>query len=99
MWATAVTLVLPAALVLVAATTILGGGFRGLGAVGQVFTGPEVPEASLVHAPAAPDAKKKPLALGSTTEHSNTTVIPEASFRRPQRLLGKGARRCPNLSP
>src|SRR5436305_13384324 len=29
---------------------------------------------------AAPDAKKKPLALGFTTEHSNTTVIPEASF-------------------
>jgi len=47
-WASAVTLVVPAALVLAVATAILGGGFRGLGAVGQVVTGPEVPEASLV---------------------------------------------------
>jgi hypothetical protein len=53
-WATAVTLVLPAAMVLAVATAILGGGFRGLGAVGQLVTGPEVPEASLVQARTGP---------------------------------------------
>ena len=35
----------------------------------------------------AADAKKKPLALGSTTDHSNTTVIPAASFQVARKAL------------
>src|SRR4051812_42296464 len=43
--ATAVTFVLPAALAV--AAFLLGGGLRGLGAAGQLFTGPQVPRAAV----------------------------------------------------
>jgi hypothetical protein len=45
--AAAVTLLVPAALTIAVLTALLGGGFRGLGALGQVLTGPQVPEARL----------------------------------------------------
>ena len=45
-WATAVTLLVPGALFL----ALLGGGFRAIGALGQVVTGPQVP-ATRVAAP------------------------------------------------
>ncbi|HEY3189329.1 MAG TPA: hypothetical protein VGJ70_17720 [Solirubrobacteraceae bacterium] len=47
MWATAATLVVPGALAIAVAVTLLGGGLRGFGAAGQVVTGPAVPETSL----------------------------------------------------
>src|SRR5436309_14736641 len=47
MWATAATLVVPGTLAVAVSVTLLGGGLRGLGAAGQVVTGPSVPEASL----------------------------------------------------
>src|SRR5256885_3272276 len=50
MWATAATLVVPGTLAVAVAMTLLSGGLRGLGAAGQVVTGPAVPEASLTGA-------------------------------------------------
>src|SRR6266576_5787328 len=47
MWATAVTLVVPAALAVAVATALLGSGLRSLGVLGQIVTGPKVPEAQL----------------------------------------------------
>jgi hypothetical protein len=47
LWAAAATLVVPGVLVVTVATVLLGGGFRGLGAVAQVVTGPEVPAATV----------------------------------------------------
>src|SRR4051794_2805169 len=62
-WAVAATFVVPGALALAVFTVLLGGGFRGLGAVGQVFTGPQVPEARLSAAavPARPHAARLPV--------------------------------------
>ena len=45
--AAAVTLVVPGALAAAVAVVLLSGGLRGLGAFGQVVTGPQVPEASV----------------------------------------------------
>jgi hypothetical protein len=42
-----VTLLVPAVVTIAVLTALLGGGFRGLGALGQVLTGPQVPEARL----------------------------------------------------
>src|SRR5213078_708795 len=44
--AAAVTFVVPGALAVAIVVVALSGGLRGLGAVGQVLTGPEVPEAA-----------------------------------------------------
>lgn len=49
-WATAVTFLVPGALTLAVATALLGSGFRGLGALSQVISGPQVPEARLAAA-------------------------------------------------
>src|SRR3954465_7033205 len=59
MWATAVTLVVPAALAVAVGTALLGGGLRGLGALSQIVTGPQVPEGQLSAgtAPAPPAAR------------------------------------------
>jgi hypothetical protein len=46
-WALAATLVVPGALAIAIATIALGGGLRGLGSAGQVFSGPAVPESRL----------------------------------------------------
>jgi hypothetical protein len=61
-WATAVTLLVPGALTLAVFTVLLGGGFRGLGALGQVLTGPQVPEARLSAStvPARPPVARLP---------------------------------------
>src|SRR2546423_3481499 len=45
--AAAVTLVVPGALAAAVAVVLLSGGLRGLGAFGQVVTGPQVPETSV----------------------------------------------------
>src|SRR5439155_2068321 len=50
MWATAATLVVPGTLAVAVAVTLLSGGLRGLGAAGQVVTGPSVPEAAFAGA-------------------------------------------------
>src|SRR3954471_12327540 len=47
MWATAVTLLVPAALAVAVGTALLGGGLRGLGALGQIVTGPQGDETQL----------------------------------------------------
>src|SRR5689334_5620409 len=47
MSAAAVTLMVPGALAVAVAVVLLGGGLKGLGAFGQVVTGPQVPEARL----------------------------------------------------
>jgi hypothetical protein len=47
MRAVAVTLVVPGALAVAVAVVLLGGGLRGLGAFGQVVTGPQVPASRL----------------------------------------------------
>jgi hypothetical protein len=47
MTAVAVTLVVPGALAVAVAVILLGGGLRGLGAFGQVVTGPQVPASRL----------------------------------------------------
>jgi hypothetical protein len=61
-WATGVTFLVPGVLALAVCTALLGGGFRGLGAIGQVFTGPQVPEARLAAStvPARPHAAGLP---------------------------------------
>src|SRR5436189_54456 len=43
MWATAATLVVPGTLAVAVAVTLLSGGLSGLGAAGQVVTGPSIP--------------------------------------------------------
>src|SRR4051812_18126464 len=50
MGAAAVTFVVPGALAVAVAVALLSGGLRGLGAVGQVVTGPQVPKAALTNA-------------------------------------------------
>src|SRR3954464_3221432 len=57
-WATAVTFLVPGVLFL----ALLGGGVRALGALGQVVTGPQVPEARPAAAtvPARPHAARLP---------------------------------------
>jgi hypothetical protein len=62
-WAAAVTFLVPGVLALAVFTMLLGGGFRGFGALGQVFTGPQVPEARLTTAtvPARPHASRLPV--------------------------------------
>src|SRR5436309_6683406 len=47
MWATAATLVVPGTLAVAVAVTLLSGGLRGLGAAGQVVTGPSIPDSAL----------------------------------------------------
>src|SRR5438093_12878973 len=47
MWAMAATLVVPGTLAVAVAVTLLSGGLRGLGAAGQVVTGPSIPDSSL----------------------------------------------------
>src|SRR3954454_18601971 len=51
-WAVAATLVVPGVLAIAVATIALGGGLRSLGAVAQVVTGPDVPEARIAEPPA-----------------------------------------------
>jgi hypothetical protein len=45
---------------------------------------------------AVPDAREKPLALGFTTKHSNTTVIPEASFPASAAFAWQGSTPMPD---
>ena len=50
MWATAATLVVPGTLAVAVAVTLLSGGLSGLGAAGQVVTGPSIPGSALTGA-------------------------------------------------
>src|SRR5881409_1101966 len=50
MWATAATLVVPGTLAVAVAVTLLSGGLSGLGAAGQVVTGPSIPESAFTGA-------------------------------------------------
>src|SRR3954463_315410 len=59
-WALAATLVVPGALAIAVATIALGGGLRSLGAVAQIVTGPEVPEAPAGGGAGKPDVEHGP---------------------------------------
>jgi hypothetical protein len=63
MSAAAVTLVVPGALAVAVAVVLLGGGLRGLGAIGQVVTGPQVPGTRLANssAPASHGRDRLPI--------------------------------------
>lgn len=64
-WALAATLVVPGALAIAVATIALGGGLRSLGAVAQIVTGPEVPEAQLSDRPVRTTNTARPTRLPS----------------------------------
>src|SRR4051794_3701314 len=83
-WALAATLVVPGALAIAVATIALGGGLRSLGAVAQIVTGPEVPEAQLRDQGVARTTNaERPSRLPSVPRSAaaGATAIP--AFRRP----------------
>jgi hypothetical protein len=82
-WALAATLVVPGALAIVVATIALGGGLRSLGAVAQIVTGPEVPEARLGGQPAArPSGSARPTPLPSVPSAGGAAATTRA-YRAP----------------
>src|SRR4051794_20934881 len=83
MWATAVTLLVPAALAVAVGTALLGGGLRGLGALGQIVRGPRVPETQLASGPA-------PARHGARLPAVPATA-PAAARPVPAALAGPGA--------
>src|SRR5205823_9287258 len=87
------TLLVPAAVTIAVFTALLGGGFRGLGALGQVVTGPQVPEARLAatsvrsrhHAPRLPAVPAlRPVGGGLAGASVAATGSPAAPHRGAQ---------------
>jgi hypothetical protein len=93
-WAAAVTFLVPGALALAVFTVLLGGGFRGFGSLGQVLTGPQVPEARLTtaSAPARPHAARLPVVPALRSLDGGLVATPPAT------PPGAGTRRAPDAA-
>jgi hypothetical protein len=97
-WALAATLVVPGALAIAVATIALGGGLRSLGAVAQIVTGPEVPEARLGDQSAArPSGSARPTPLASVPSAGGSAATTRA-YRAPS-PTGSRAPSSSNPSP